>query len=218
MRNPKLNAWLWLVVSFALFALALFLSAGTIRYWRAWVFLAVGGGPSIPLTLYISNDQRLLENRTKAGPGAEQRPIQKLIVLASGLPGVATSIVPGPDRRFGWSDMPGWLSLVGDLMILAAMWAALRVFRENAFASATVEAVEGQKVISTGPYAIVRHPMYASAAVYFVGASLALGSFWGLIPALLTILGPPFEVTGRGDSFARLSPATPAIAPVSAGG
>jgi protein-S-isoprenylcysteine O-methyltransferase Ste14 len=69
------------------------------------------------------------------------------------------------------------------------MWAALRVFRENAFGSATVEVVEGQKVISTGPYAIVRHPMYASAAVYFVGASLALSSFWGLIPALLTILG-----------------------------
>jgi protein-S-isoprenylcysteine O-methyltransferase Ste14 len=146
------------------------------------------------LTIHISNDPRLSENRTKAGPAAEQRPIQKIIVLASGLPGLAAFIVPGLDRRFGWSDLPPWLSIAGDLMILTAMWMAFRVFRENAFGSATVQVASGQKVISTGPYALVRHPMYASAAVYFVGAALALGSAWGLVPALLTIAGLVFRL------------------------
>jgi protein-S-isoprenylcysteine O-methyltransferase Ste14 len=194
MINAKLKAWLWLAVSYALIALVLFLSAGTMNYWQAWVFLAVGAGASIPLTIHISNDPRLSENRTKAGPAVEQRPIQKIIVLASGLPAVAAFIVPGLDRRFGWSDMPPWLSIAGDLMILAAMRMAFRVFRENAFGSATVEVAGGQKVISTGPYAVVRHPMYASAAVYFVGAALALGSAWGLVPALLTIAGLVFRL------------------------
>jgi protein-S-isoprenylcysteine O-methyltransferase Ste14 len=194
MINAKLKVWRLLAISYALIALALFLSAGTVNYWRAWVFLAVSAGASIPLTLHVSNDPRLSANRTTAGPAAEQRPIQKIIVLLLGLPAVAAFIVPGLDRRFGWSDMPPWLSIAGDLMILAAMWMAFRVFRENAFGSATIEVAEGQKVISSGPYAVVRHPMYASAAVYFVGAALALGSAWGLVPALLTIAGLVFRL------------------------
>jgi protein-S-isoprenylcysteine O-methyltransferase Ste14 len=187
MKNPKVK--LSFVVSFALIALALFLSASTTRYWQACVFFGVGAGSSILLTLYIINDPILLKNRTNVGPTAEQRPIQKMTVLCLALPVIATIIVPGLDRRFGWSHMPPWLSIVGDLLILVAMSMSFLVFKENSFGSATVEVVKDQKVISTGPYAIVRHPMYASAAVYFIAMSLALGSHWGLIPALLTILG-----------------------------
>jgi protein-S-isoprenylcysteine O-methyltransferase Ste14 len=109
--------------------------------------------------------------------------------LCAGIPGIATFIVPALDRRFGWSNVPFWLSLIGDLLILVGMWMVYRVFKENSFGSATVEIANDQKVISTGPYAIVRNPMYASAAVYLVGASLALGSYWGLIASVLTILG-----------------------------
>lgn len=189
MNDPKVKAWLWSVVSLVLIAVALFLAAGTVRYWQAWVFLGLSAVSSIPLTLYIINDPVLLENRTKVGPTAEQRPVQKIIVLCLGLPFLAAFIVPGLDRRFGWSNVPPWLSICGDVLILVAMWMAFRVFKENSFGSATVEVVKDQRVISTGPYAIVRHPMYSSAAVYFVGLSLALGSYWGLIPALLAILG-----------------------------
>lgn len=189
MKNPKVKAWLWLIVSFALIGFVLFLSAGTIRYWRAWVYLGVGAASSVPLTLYIVNDPILLENRTKAGPAAEQRLTQKIIVSLTGLPGIATFVVPGLDHRFGWSSVPPWLSIAGDLLILLSMWMVYRVFKENSFGSATVEIGEDQKVISTGPYAIVRNPMYSSAAVYFIGMSLALCSYWGLIPAILTILG-----------------------------
>jgi protein-S-isoprenylcysteine O-methyltransferase Ste14 len=189
MKNSKVKLWLWNVVSFALVALTLFLSAGTAHYWQAWVYLGVGASSSIALTLYTINDPILLENRTRAGLTAERRPIQKIIVLCSGLSVIAMFTVPALDHRFGWSDVPPWLSIVGDLLIMVAMWMVFRVFKENSFASATVEVVKDQEVITTGPYAIVRNPMYSSAAVYFIGLSLALGSYWGLIPALLTILG-----------------------------
>jgi protein-S-isoprenylcysteine O-methyltransferase Ste14 len=189
MKDAKVKMWLALVVVFVLMGLALFLSAGTVDYWQAWVFLGVGVVSGILLDLSIMKDPILLESRTKFGPAAEQRPIQKIIVLCAGLPAIAAIIVPALDRRFGWSNMPWWLSLAGDLLILAGMWMVYRVFKENSFGSATVEIATDQRVISTGPYAIVRNPMYASAAVYFIGTSLALGSYWGLIPSVLTILG-----------------------------
>ena len=189
MKDPKVKMWLALVVVFVLMGLALFLSAGTVDYWQAWVFLGVGAVSGILLDLSIMKDPILLESRTKFGPTAEQQPIQKIIVLCAGLPAIAAFIVPALDRRFGWSNMPWRLSLAGDLLILAGMWMVYRVFKENSFGSATVEIATDQRVISTGPYAIVRNPMYASAAVYFIGMSLALGSYWGLIPSVLTILG-----------------------------
>jgi protein-S-isoprenylcysteine O-methyltransferase Ste14 len=189
MKTPKAKAWFGLVMSSVLIGLALFLSAGTINYWQAWVYLGVGAVCGVLLTLYTIKDPVLLEGRTKGGPTAEQRPIQKIILLCAIPVGIAAFIVPGLDHLFGWSSVPLWLTLVGDLLIVVAMWMVYRVFKENSFGSATVQVVKGQKVISTGPYAIVRHPMYSSAVVYFIGMSLALGSYWGLIPGVLAILG-----------------------------
>jgi len=181
--------WLGLVVISVLMGFVLFLAAGTVKYWQAWIFLGVGAVSNILLTLSITKNPVLLENRTKYGPMAEKRTIQKIIVLCAGIPAIATFIVPALDHRFGWSNVPFWLSIVGDLLILVGMWMVFRVFKENSFGSATVEIANDQKVISTGPYAIVRNPMYASAAVYFIGTSLALGSYWGLIASVLTVLG-----------------------------
>ena len=189
MKNPKAKMWLALGVAFVLIGLALFLAAGTLSYWQGWVYLGVGAVSSVLLSLTIMKDPILLENRTRAGPTAEKRAFQKIFVTCAGIPAIAAFIVPGIDRRFGWSSVPPWLSISGDLLILLAMWMVFRVFKENSFGSATVEVVTGQKVISSGPYAIVRNPMYASAAVYFIGLSLALGSYWGLIPSILTIVG-----------------------------
>ncbi len=189
MKNPKAKMWLWFIVASVIIGLVLFLSAGTIDYWQAWVYLTVGAVTGIPVVCYIVNDRILLENRTKLGPAAEQRPVQKIIVLLSGIPAIAAFIVPGLDHRFSWSSVPLWLSLVGDLLIIVSMWIVYRVFKENSFGSATVEIGMDQKVISTGPYAIIRNPMYLSAAVYFIGMSLALGSYWGLIASVLTVLG-----------------------------
>ena len=106
MKDPKVKMWLALVVVFVLMGLALFLSAGTADYWQAWVFLGVGAVSGILLDLFIMKDPVLLESRTKFGPTAEQRPLQKIIVLCAGLPAIAAFIVPALDRRFGWSNMP----------------------------------------------------------------------------------------------------------------
>jgi protein-S-isoprenylcysteine O-methyltransferase Ste14 len=189
MTNREIQAWLWLVASFVFIALAVFLSAGTVSFWQAWVYLAVGATSSVALTFRIVRDPILLENRMMAGPLAEERKIQKVIVLLAGLTAIATFIVPGLDHRFGWSRVPPWLAITGDLLILLSMWMVYRTFKENSFGSATVKIAKDQKVIRTGPYAIVRNPMYSSAALYFIGTSLALDSYWGLIPAILTILG-----------------------------
>lgn len=189
MKNPKAKAWFGFVITVVLIALAVFFSAGTIQYWHAWVFLGVMVTTSIPVTLYMTNDPILLENRTRGGPTVEQRPIQKIIVWALGVPLIAMFVVPGLDHRFGWSFVPYWLWIAGNLLIILSMWMVYRVFKENSFGSASIEVTKEQKVISTGPYAIVRNPMYSCAVLYFIGIALALDSYWALIPVALIALG-----------------------------
>lgn len=206
MKNPKAKAWLGLVITSVLIGLTLFLPAGTINYWQAWIYLVVVAVSSVLLTLYLTKDPVLLESRTKYGPTAEQRPIQRIIVMCLAFPAIAAFIVPGLDRRFGWSSVPSWLSMAGELLIVLSLWMVYRVFKENSFGSATVEIVKGQRVISTGPYAIVRNPMYSSAAVYFVAMSLALGSYWGLIASVLTIVGLVWRLVDEEKFLAKSLP------------
>ena len=179
MKSPMAKMWLKLVVTLVVMGFVLFLAAGTFNYWQAWIFLGVGGVSSVLLTLSMTKNPTLLESRSKWGPAAEKRTIQKIIVLCAMIPAFATFIIPALDRRFGWSKVPSWLSIAGYLLILVGLWMVFRVFKANSFASATVQIVNNQEVISTGPYAIVRNPMYSSAAVYLTGTFLALGSYWG---------------------------------------
>ena len=188
MKNPKAKMWFMFVGGYIIIGLVLFLLAGTIDYWQGWVYLAVGVISYLPLMSLMMKNPVLLENRVKGGPMAEQRTIQKIITLLGSIPLLATFILPALDYRFGWSNVPPWLALGGDLLIFIAMWMVYRVYKENAFGAATIKVMADQKVISTGPYAIVRNPMYSSAAVYIIGLSLALGSYWGLIASVLTIL------------------------------
>ncbi len=181
--------WLGNVAGYLLIGLALFLTAGTARYWQAWAYLVVSGLLSVLVTLYILKDPILLESRAKSGPTVETRPLQKIIVFCLLIPVIANVIVPALDHRFGWSSVPSSIAITGDILIIVSMWAVYRVFKENSFGSASVEISKGQKVIATGPYAIVRNPMYSCAIVYFIGMSLALGSYWGLIPSALIALG-----------------------------
>jgi len=189
MTTPEQKLWLQFVVGFAVIAVTLFVCAGTIDYWQSWLYLAVAAVTSIPLTRLMLTDPVLLESRTRAGPAAERRPIQRLIVACLTLVSLAAFVVPGLDHRFGWSNVPPWLAICGNALIVLAMWLCYRVFRENRYGSATVEIGRGQHVISTGPYAVMRHPMYSAAALYFVAMALALGSWWGLVPAGLMTLG-----------------------------
>ncbi len=183
MKNFKARAWLALAVLTVVMALLLFVPAGTVRYWQAWVYLGIFAGASALTTLYlIRRDRALLERRMSGGPMAEKEPAQKFIMLCLSIGFVALLVVPAVDRRFGWSTVPLVGVMAGDLLVALGFYLISVVYRENTFTSATIELAENQKVISTGPYALVRHPMYASASLYLVGTPLALGSYWGLVP------------------------------------
>ena len=162
--------------------LLLFVTAGTMWYWQAWVYLAVLAGASLLTTLYLmKKDPALLERRMHGGPMAEKEATQRLIMWFASAGFVALLVVPALDHRFGWSEVPVYVVVLGDILVAAGFALIVVVFRENPFTSATIEVAPGQRVIATGPYAVVRHPMYASALLYLVGTPLALGSYWGLL-------------------------------------
>ena len=183
MRNLNAQAWLSLVVLAVVMGLLLFIPAWTIHYWQAWVYLSIFTGASLLTTLYLmKKNPALLKLRMRGGPTAEKRRKQKLIMLCTSIGFIALLVVPALDHRFRWSAMPLSYVIVGDVLVAIGFYFIFLVYKENPFTSATIEVVEDQKVISNGPYAIVRHPMYASALLYLVGTPLALGSFWGLLP------------------------------------
>lgn len=180
-----LNARAWLGLAFLALAmgLLLFVSAGTVNYRQAWIYLAIFFGAAALTTVYLMRtDPALLQRRLKGGPTAETRPAEKVIMLATSAGFVALLVVPALDHRYGWSAVPIYGIALGDTLVAIGFYLIFLVYKENSFTSATIEVSVDQKVISTGPYAVVRHPMYASALLYLVGTPVALGSFWGLIP------------------------------------
>ena len=183
MKNLSAKAWLALAALAVVMGLLLFVPAGSVHYWQAWVYFAIFNTASILTTLYLlKHDRALLERRMSGGPTAEKRPAQKFIMLCTSIGFIALLVVPAFDHRFGWSAVPFGVVIAGDVLVAIGFYLISLVYRENTFTSATIEVAENQKVISTGPYAIVRHPMYASASLYLFGTPLGLGSYWGLIP------------------------------------
>ena len=183
MKSLNARATLALAGLAAGMALLVFVPAGTVRYWQAWVYLVVLNGGSALITIDLARrDPALLERRMRGGPTAETRLPQKLIMLGTSLGFVALLIVPALDHKRRWSTVPTAASLAADALVAIGFFFIYLVYRENTFTSATVQVVAGQKVISTGPYAVIRHPMYASGALYLAATPLALGSWWGLVP------------------------------------
>jgi protein-S-isoprenylcysteine O-methyltransferase Ste14 len=163
-------------------AAVLFVAAWTIDYWQAWAFLLVFFGSSFAITAYLAkHDPGLLERRMVAGPNAEKDKTQKLIQLLAMVAFIAIFVFPAIDHRYGWSSVPASVAIAGDLLIAIGFLAVFFVFKENSYASSIIEVGAKQKVVTTGPYAIVRHPMYSGALVMLVGVPLALGSWWGLL-------------------------------------
>jgi protein-S-isoprenylcysteine O-methyltransferase Ste14 len=183
MKNLNARAWLALAVLVVVMGLLLFVPAGTVDYWQAWVYLSIFTAASVLTTVYLMRrDRALLERRMSGGPTAEKRPTQKFIMLCTSIGFIALLVVPGFDHRFKWSTVALGGVGTGDLLVAIGFYLISVVYRENTFTSATIEVAENQKVISTGPYAVVRHPMYASASLYLLGTPLALSSYWGLVP------------------------------------
>ncbi|WP_233212552.1 isoprenylcysteine carboxylmethyltransferase family protein [Collimonas sp. PA-H2] len=155
-------------------------------YWQGWLFMAVFVGASCAVTVYLAiNDPELLERRMSAGPTAEKELTQKVVMLIAMTGFIALIVVPALDHRFGWSPAPPHVSLAGDVLIGFSFLLVFMVFKANTYAASTIQIAQGQQVISSGPYALVRHPMYAGSLPLLIGMPLALGSWLGLIVLLL---------------------------------
>jgi protein-S-isoprenylcysteine O-methyltransferase Ste14 len=172
------------IVGAALGALLLFLPAGTLAWPQAWVFLGLFYGCSEATGVWLlRNDPALLAARMKSPLARDQNPRDRAIALAMLISFVAWLVFMSLDaRRFGWSHTPLWAQVSGGGLIVAAFWGWLEVLRANSFAATTIrlQADRGQTVITTGPYAVMRHPMYGYAILFMIGAPLLLGSLWGL--------------------------------------
>jgi len=176
------RAWLALAVVASVMCALLFGAAGTIQYWQAWIYVSIFFGASALTTLYLmKKDPALLARRMRGGPMFEREGTQRIIMVFTSLGFIALLVVPALDHRWGWSTVPVWGVALGDLLVVVGFYLIFLVYRENTFTAATIEVAAGQKVVATGPYAVVRHPMYASGSLYVFGTPLALGSYWGFL-------------------------------------
>ena len=175
----------------AVMGLLLFLSAGSWGYWQAWLFLGLLFVPMTCLaTWLLVRDPELLAKRLQS---KEQEKEQRHVVALSALMFVAGFLLAGFDQRYGWSEMPVWVVAVAAVLMLCGYGLYAEVMRENAYLSRTVEVQENQKVISTGLYGVVRHPMYAATLVLYLSMPLVLGSWVALVP----FLAYPFIIARR---------------------
>lgn len=172
-------------------ALCVLLPAWTLDYWQAWLLIFVLFVSLLGITLYlIKNDQGLLERRLDGGPAAETQKSQKIGQLFGAIAFVATFVASALDHRFDWSPVPAPVVFVGEVLVILGLLIVFLVFRENTFTSAAIEIAAEQRVVSSGLYATVRHPMYVGALIMTFGIPLALGSWWGtatIVPMTLVI-------------------------------
>jgi protein-S-isoprenylcysteine O-methyltransferase Ste14 len=180
-----------MLVGLVFFGVALFLPAGTFHYWQGWVFIAVftiaTNGPSFYLAV---TDPAALQRRMHAGPMAETRTVQKIVIVGTILSVIATVVISAFDHRFGWSAVPTSVVVVGNVLVAVGLGLAQLVVIQNRYAAATITVEDGQPLVSSGLYRLVRHPLYVGALIMMVGTPLALGSYWGLvaiIPGLLAL-------------------------------
>ena len=170
----------------------LFLPAGTLNYWQAWVFIGVFTAATIIPSIYLARtNPAALQRRMRAGPVAEGRAIQKIVIVGAFLDLFAMVVLSVLDHRMGWSSVPAWLCLLGDVLVAAGIGIAMLVIVQNNYAAATVTVETGQSVASGGFYKFVRHPMYVGDVIMMVGIPLALGSYWALllvIPGVLMLV------------------------------
>ena len=164
-------------------ALLILLPAGTFNYWQVYVYCGILVGPMILVLFYfLKNDPKFLERRTKA---KEKEKEQIHIAILSTMIFLSGFIIPGLDHRFAWSGVPVYIVIAADIIILLGYLIIFIVFRQNSYASRIIEVDEEQKVISTGLYGLVRHPMYVGVLIMYIPTPIALGSYWGLIPFAL---------------------------------
>jgi len=184
MKKQNLVFRVLIVVSFwAPFMGALiFLPAWTFNFWQGWLYLGTFFIPMFFVMIYmLRHERKLLEKRLHV---KEKREPQSIIQIFNTFLFLALLIIAGLDHRFGWSNVPVWLVIVSAFIMLIGYMSFIGTMIHNAYASRVIEIQKGQKVVDTGPYAIVRHPMYVTGIVLYIPMPLVLGSFWALIPML----------------------------------
>ena len=185
MKDLTRRAYLAIAGAVVVFGAIFFLPAGTLDYWQAWAYMGVVLVPMLFVLVYLlRRDPELLARRLQM---RERERTQKGVIGFAMIFMLAAFIMPGFDRRWGWSAMPWWVVVAADLVVLLGYAIIFRVFRENRFTSRTIQVEQGQQVISTGPYAVVRHPMYVGVLVFYLASPIALGSWWAFLPALTFI-------------------------------
>jgi protein-S-isoprenylcysteine O-methyltransferase Ste14 len=171
-----------------LLGLLLFVPAGTFDYWQAWLFIAVFMITFSVFGIYFSvKDPQLMERRKQAGPGAEQSTLQKIVATVALTSLFAVFVICGLDHRFDWSHMPSFIAWGGDALVAVSFYMYYLVFKENSFGASNIRVEENQKVVSTGPYALVRHPMYSVGFLFLAGIAFGLGSWWALLLLVIAI-------------------------------
>lgn len=184
MKKSKLikTAVMRFLLAIPVFALFFFLPAGSLKYWEAYVYIAVIFISMIFVLIYfLKHDPTLLENRMKF---KEKEAAQKKIISLSAIVYLIGFLIPGFDYRYNWSNIPNYIILIANFFVLLGYIFVFIVFKENSFASRIIEVKKQQKVITTGPYKIVRHPMYLGVLIMFLATPVALGSYIALIPFL----------------------------------
>jgi protein-S-isoprenylcysteine O-methyltransferase Ste14 len=185
------------VLGLALIGLALFWPAGRFDYWQAWVFLGIFVVLSAIYTVYVGmKNPEVLRRRMHAGPAHESRPVQKIVSSGVVLMFFALLVVSAFDHRFGWSNVPTAVVLIGDLLVAVGLGITMLVVVQNSYAAANITVEADQKVVSTGLYGFVRHPMYFGGLVMLIGIPLALDSYWGLVvlaPAVVLLAARIFD-------------------------
>lgn len=166
-------------------ALALFLPAQSVHYRLAWIYLINFFVCTGAITIYLANkDMALLARRINAGPANEKQRTQKTIQSLAQVAFLAIFLVSAFDHRFSWSHVAVYFAVIGNIVVTAGFYLVFRVFKANTFTSGNIDVEKEQTVISSGPYAIVRHPMYSGALILLIGTPIALGSWYGLLSVI----------------------------------
>src|SRR5262245_1829180 len=182
------QTWIRSTLGVLVLAALLFVPAGTLRFWQGWLFGFVFVTATSAISIYfLKHDPKLVERRMRVGPMAEQEPAQKIIMTITFLGFFLLMALPGLDHRRQWSDVPAWLEIAANAGVALSFWVFFIVMRQNSFAASTIRVERDQPVVSTGVYAIVRHPLYLGALLLLACIPLALGSYWTLIVAVAIV-------------------------------
>lgn len=178
-----------LLYGVVLYSVLVFVPAGTLHYWQGWAFVAIAMGLTTVSTVWLAvTNPAALRRRMRAGPRAEGRTVQKVLITLLFATSMGVMAFSAFDHRMGWSPVPVWVNVIGDVMIAVGLSSALLVVVQNSYAAATIAVEQGQTLTSDGLYGLVRHPMYSGSLIMMFGIPFALGSYWGLLIVLAGVV------------------------------